>query len=191
MKSGELIERLNVTIIDFVKDRKKLLRQDAHEDSYTDEFIAYLRKHFSDWPYDINHNYNKRVVNNAFVKKQTYFVLAALPPNKVPQDANIEDEKVLKGLLPDIIFHDLESSAHNFLIFEIKKTTNKDAADREMDLLKLSTTTAVDLKYQYGVFVDFSSGDEFNEASPALFKVFHNGEIIHEQIVQMPEPPNP
>jgi hypothetical protein len=48
---------------------------------------------------------------------------------------------------------------------------NKSKSDRIFDHLKLEVMTSTDLKYEWGVFIDFTSGEEFNEEEPYKFNM--------------------
>jgi len=183
MMAKEMTDRLKNALTVFTTKCEVLLRQDPHEDAITDEFKTFLKSEFKEWEYSISHNYDKRIVNNELVKKQTQFLIERLP--KLPANIDPNSPTIIKEILPDLIFHDLESSDHNFMIIEIKKTTNKKKADREMDLLKLEVTTSFDLRYDYGVFIDFATGDEYSKVNPVSFKLFANGKIIHEEKVEL------
>ncbi|MBS1509384.1 MAG: hypothetical protein JST86_00970 [Bacteroidetes bacterium] len=181
MEPKILIERLCGSIADFTASNPKILIQDAHEDAISVELIGYFKKHFPDFPYDINFNYDKRVVNNILVKKRTMFFLDELPASKIPKGIDLNDPLVMKEILPDIIFHDLNSQDHNFLIVEVKKSTNKNQDDRAMDILKLEAATSCDLNYEFGAFIDFQTGDDYSEEAPYKIKIYSDGEIIYEQ----------
>ena len=181
MNLEELSGRLKGALTEFIDKRFKLLMQDVHEDAISDEFIHYLRRHFDNFPYSINHNYDKRVVNDTIVKKKTAFLLAELPEHKIPKGADLNQENILKEILPDIIFHDIESPNHNLLMVEIKKSTNKNANDRDWDILKLKKATTGDLHYTYSAFIDFTSGTEFNTKFPYKLEIFEAGQLVFEE----------
>lgn len=181
MKLDEFLENLRNALWEFSKDRSAILQQDVHEDAITGEFAQYLKSHFGAFPYSMNHNYNRRFINNHLVRKQVEFLIAELPPSRIPKNTNPADERVLKDILPDIIFHDLHSPDHNFLMLEIKKSTNKDKDDRAMDLLKLKVSTSRYLNYDYGAFIDFKTGNEYDANQPFSMTIFEKGNIIHEE----------
>ncbi|MFT3909728.1 MAG: hypothetical protein QM737_09915 [Ferruginibacter sp.] len=175
MSLDELIMRLGRSISEFCKKKCSLLQEDVHEDNLSVELRDYLKQEFNDWPYSISFNHDKRVLNNAYVKKHTYFFRDELPKSIRDRYADIEDPLVMKEILPDIIFHDENSSKHNFLIIEIKKTTNKDFESRLMDRLKLEAATSCDLNYEFGAFLDFKTGKDYEANNPYLVKLFING----------------
>ena len=102
------------------------------------------------------------------VKKVTSFLRTKLPighgPNSLKNPEMIENE-----ILPDIIFHDRMSPANNFLVIEIKKSTNKNKDDHDYDIAKLEKLTTFDLAYTFGAFIEISTG--FHLASKLSFLI--------------------
>lgn len=177
LRVDELVKRLSNAINEFIETEFELLIQDAHEEAISTALIPYFKNNFPDFPYHIDGQYDKRIVNNRLIKKQTDFLLEQLPKNKLPKHL-IEGQKTIrKDILPDIIFHDRRSPDHNFLVVEIKKSTNKHKDDREFDLLKLKILTTFDLNYNFGAFIDFKAGNDFNVNDPYSFMIFEKGQL--------------
>jgi len=175
-----MIEKLRYAIDSFVEHENELLIQDSHEASITGCLVHYLAKTFNDFEYDIDTQYNKRILDNQIVSKQMEFLIYKLPLHKWPRNWDNNQETMKKELLPDIIFHNRKSSDQNFLVIEVKKTTNKNTADREWDLMKLREMTSRDLHYKYGAFIDFTAGEEYVKQKPYSLIIFENGEIQYE-----------
>lgn len=172
----ELIERLKRALSQFIAKEIELIRQDAHEEAISCAFIPYLREEFKDWPFHIDSQYNKRIVNDELIKKQVKFLLRHLPKSKIPQNVPHDSETVVKSILADVIFHDRESPSHNLLVIEIKKSTNTNRDDRDYDQLKLRVITKYELKYSFGAFVEFSTGKYHDQEKPFSLEVIANGE---------------
>lgn len=173
--------RLQNALNNFVNNESDLLIQDSHEASITGLLVEYLAESFDDFDYDIDTQYNKRILENEIVNKQMEFLITNLPLHKWPKTWDNNQEYTKKELLPDIIFHDRGSGNHNYLVIEVKKSTNKSISDREWDLIKLSEMTSRDLNYEYGAFIEFTTGSEFNNEKPYSLTLFSKGEIIHAE----------
>jgi hypothetical protein len=62
--------------------------------------------------------------------------------------------KIIKSISPDIIVHH-RGTMNNFIVFEIKKSTNRNKPARLYDLVKLITLVqSAEYNYKYGYFVD-------------------------------------
>lgn len=175
MEFDELKQRMSKSIESFLADEADLLKQDAKEESITTQLKKYLEKEFSDWNWNIDHQYDKRIIENEVVQKRTAFARHSLPKKKIPKSIPKDLEVINKLIMPDIIFHDRHSNKHNFLVIEVKLSTNKNKDDRIFDFLKLEVMTSIDLKYEWGIFVDFTSGKEFNPDNPYQMKLVRNG----------------
>jgi hypothetical protein len=176
-----MVDQLKLALKNFVDHESELLIQDAHEGSITGLLIEYLAESFDDFDYSIDTQYNKRILDNELINKEADFLISTLPLDKWPKTWEKNQEYIKKEILPDIIFHDRQSSNHNYLIIEIKKSTNKNKLDREWDLTKLSQMTMSGLNYKYGVFIDFKTGAEYDSNNPYNLTIFENGNIVlHE-----------
>lgn len=161
----------------FISEQFELLIQDAHEGAITGLMIEYLAEAFDDYEFSIDTQYNKKILDNQLIKKEAEFLIDSLPLKKWPKTWDKDQEFVKREILPDIIFHDRSSSNHNFLIIEVKKSTNKSISEREWDLLKLSAMTAGGLNYEYGLFVDFKTGKDFQDSSPYDIMIYEKGKV--------------
>jgi hypothetical protein len=175
MEYHELEERMRNAIQAFIEKDVDLLRQDAKEEAITTQLKYHLENEFKDWKWHIDHQYDRRVIESQVVQKRTNFVRNSLPKDKIPKGNPPELEIINKQILPDIIFHDRNSNQHNFIVIEVKLSTNKRKVERDFDILKLEVMTSIDLKYEWGIFIDFSSGDEFNPENPYLIRFVSKG----------------
>jgi hypothetical protein len=171
----ELNERVTKSIESFLEIEAELLIQDAKEESITTQLKKYLENEFKDWSWKIDHQYDKRIIENQVVQKRTLFARDSLPKDKIPKSISQDLKIINKKIMPDIIFHDRHSDKHNFLVIEVKLSTNKNKDDRIFDSLKLAVMTSVDLRYEWGIFIDFTSGNEFNPENPYQMKFVRNG----------------
>lgn len=173
----ELINRLKNALQQFLLNEKALLIQDAHEETISTSLISHLKQEFSDFQYAIDGQYDKRIINSELYRKHIDVLVDRLPKSKIPKNL-LEGQKIIKKkILPDIIFHDRDSSNHNFLVIELKKSQNKNKDERRFDLIKLEEMTSGDLHYSYGVFIDFFTGDEFRDDKPYTLIVIKNGKL--------------
>lgn len=154
---------------EFVISQRVLLEQDSREESISSALIPCLKKHFDFWTLNIDHQYDKRILDSEAVKKTTSFLRNELPSKRIPKSQS-ENERIKKEILPDIIFHDRISSENNFLVIEIKKSTNTNAADRTYDITKLEKLTTSDLGYIFGAFVDIATGSDIGSRQPFMIK---------------------
>ncbi len=175
MEFDELKQTMSKSIKSFLADEADLLKQDAKEESITTQLKKYLEKEFTDWDWKIDHQYDKRIIDNKVVQKRTEFARDSLPKDKIPKTIPPNSQIINKLIVPDIIFHDRQSNKHNFLVIEVKLSTNKNRDERDFDFLKLEVMTSIGLKYQWGIFVDFTSGKEFNPENPFQMKFVRNG----------------
>ena len=178
MELDELKHRIKIVMDRFVESCTDLLIQDVNEASITTELKAFFEEEFADWNWDINHQYDKRIIENEVVQKRIDFTRKSLPESKIPKSIPSDIENINKLIIPDIIFHDKHSQDHNFLIIEVKLSTNKKNDERIFDMLKLEVTTSMELEYEWGIFIDFSSGKEFDPDKPYQIQYVNNGVLI-------------
>lgn len=176
MERNELVRKLKEIFSGFVHEQITLITQNADEEAISTALVAYMIREFP-WDYDINGQYAHRWNNRELIRKKVEFLVDWLPENKRPTEEPVP-EKIIRKLVPDVILHDLDSDLHNFLAIEIKKSTNKDKQEREWDRAKLKALTA-NMRYSYGVFVDFTTGTEFNRECPFRFEIYVDGALVH------------
>ena len=175
MELDDLKRRIIKSINNFLAEDAELLKQNAKEEAITTHLTKYLRDEFADWDWNIDHQYDKRIIENDVVQKRTMFARSSIPNSKLPKTIPAESEMIDKFILPDIIFHDRCSNEHNFLVIEVKLSMNKKKDDRDFDFLKLQVMTSIDLLYEWGLFLDFTSGREFNSETPFKMRFISNG----------------
>lgn len=176
-----LILRIKTALNKFAVEQDVIIRQDAHEEALTGLLLGYFRNEFSDLDFDIDTQYNKRILENELVNKQAEFLIANLPLKEWPLNWENGQKNIRKEILPDFIFHNRESANHNFLIVELKKSTNKDLADRAWDHLKLKEMTRRELNYDYGLFVDLNTGSDYEMGNFYHLTFYADGEIVYQE----------
>lgn len=111
-----MIEKLRSALNNFVKNESVILTQDAHEGTISGLIVKYLTESFDDFQYDIDTQYNKRILDNILISKQAHFLIHKLPLDKWPKNWDDNQQYINKEILSDIIFHDQQSSNQNYLI---------------------------------------------------------------------------
>jgi hypothetical protein len=142
----ELKSKVNKAINKLFKNDIFLLSANANERSISHKLAEYLQQEFDDWNVDCeynrdNHDDVKRIKNwkNLCIK------------NKLKSD-----DTDAKTVYPDIIIHH-RSSKNNLLVIEIKKSNNSNNPKCDIEKIKMFIK---DLKYQYGLFLNFKVGEE-------------------------------
>lgn len=142
----ELKSKVNKAIDKLLKNDIFLLSVNANERSISHKLAEYLQQAFDDWNVDCeynrdNHNEVKRIKNwrDRCIK------------NKLKSD-----DTDAKTVYPDIIIHH-RNSINNLLVIEIKKSNNSENHDCDVRKIEMFIK---DLKYQYGLFVNFKVGEE-------------------------------
>jgi hypothetical protein len=150
----------------FYKDAM-LLALDVTEECIVHKFAKYLAPHFGDLHVDVEYNgwgdrhpkylwrIEEEVNNRNLARKETY---------------------------PDVIAH-WRRFPVNVLVVEVKKSTNTNAASRDIDHFKLSSFTAPELPngeafhYHVGLFLDILAGDDIGERLLAKATWYVDGKI--------------
>lgn len=182
MEIGELIARLRATMEDFFKNEADLISQNPHEDSLTGHLLGCIMNHFSGLNLNIDTQYNKRILENEVVNKQTQFLIDTLPIKKWPQTWENGQLNINKEILPDIIIHQRINGENNFLAIEIKKVSNVSAQDRTWDDLKLKAMTGGDLNYDFGLFLDINTKVDVTSEDRFSMRIYEKGEVVYQGI---------
>ena len=171
----DLVRRcLSNALNDFVKVEHKLLELDPREEAMSSAMIPHLKSSFSFWTFNIDHNEDKRILQGTVGKKVTSFLRTELPIGHGPNSKK-NPEMIEKEVLPDIIFHGRMSSANNLLVIEVKKSTNKNKDDRNYDIAKLEKLTTFDLAYNFGAFIEISTGFHLASKLPFPIRLIEKG----------------
>lgn len=165
MKLQQIQRRLNIAIEQLRVNDNYLLVNDVNERSITHKLALYLDQTFGK-KYDVDCEYNKNIDSESGRKA----ILS--------KAINSIDENEQKYVYPDIIVHKRGKNTHNLLVIEAKKSTNRTSFDD--DLRKLEGYTrqeeADELKYKYGVFIMFYTGQKQFRKPEIIY--FENGRRI-------------
>ncbi len=166
MDEGEFCERdLEIfdnltTAINILFDQDEwLLTNDLNERSITHKLAEYIQQLYPDYNVDCEYNGN---IKRGHGRK----VIAILKDQLInagflkEREIDNNDEVLERFVYPDIIVHKRGTNTDNYLIIEVKKSTNK--IPSTFDDLKLKAYTGNqygnDLKYEYGFFINFTTG---------------------------------
>jgi hypothetical protein len=125
----------------FLERDNYLLRLDVNERSITSLIARYLAPELPD--YHVDCEYNRDGVNSKRIGH------LGLNPD--------EEDTEARTVFPDIIAHHRGTNEHNYLVVEVKKSTN--SASRNLDRIKLAGFKR-DLGYSNAVFVELLAGGQ-------------------------------
>ena len=136
------IESLVKKAIDrLLDDDGDLLRNDVNERSITHRLACYLQELFSEWNVDCEYNRNHDKTKKLLTYKG--------------KKVGIDDTKGTT-VFPDIIVHK-RMSKENLLVIEVKKTTNTEPNDFDIDKL---TAFKKELHYKHALFLRLKAGTD-------------------------------
>lgn len=151
----------------FEKD-KRLLVDDSNERSITHRLAIYLEQEINDLEpdYEVDVEYNRVTEANgatdSIKKRVSYDELTDSCRGRRIQD----DDTDAQTVFPDIIVHKRESSDHNLLVIELKKTSSTESGDCDKEKI---VRFREDLGYKYGIFLQLRTDGEPEIAECALF----------------------
>ena len=157
MKDLEINDRIEIALSIVLKNDAYLLQKDINERTIAHKLATYLQYTFPE--YHVDCEYNGNVLRDNGKK---YIILLKEGLQRLgqlkPKEEKIDKEIIKRLVYPDIVIHK-RGTPKNLCIIEIKKSTSKSPS--EYDELKLkcytSSTNGNDLKYQLGVFIEFSA----------------------------------
>jgi hypothetical protein len=138
----ELAKTIVVALETFLERDRKLLEIDVQERTISDQLAAYLRPSFPGW--DVDCEYNRKGLEPKTLK---------IPGRKPRKDGT-------NLLLPDIIVHHRTEIFGNFLVIEMKKSTNTESDTEDENKLRAFLTQ---LSYQHGLFVRIGCKEKAGE----------------------------
>ncbi len=140
MVANDVIEKVQSALDRLFERDGDLLRHDVNERTITHKLAQYLENEFPGWDvdceYNRNHNQTKRLM------------MIAHPPAADNTDG--------VSVFPDIIVHH-RMSDKNFLVIEVKKSTNREQPD--FDLAKLQAFIE-ELGYENALFLLLQTGKQ-------------------------------
>ncbi len=140
MDSDSVEEKLRDAIAQLRARDQFLLENDVNERSIAHKLAEYLQIRFPEWHVDCEYNRNHNLVKKL---------------NAEPPDPSASDTQG-RTVYPDIVVH-RRNTDENLLVIEIKKSTNPDNRNYDMEKLRLFIA---ELGYAYGAFIEFEAGTE-------------------------------
>lgn len=131
-------ENIEASITDFIKIDGQLLIDDVNEQTLTHRLASIIQAYFEDWNVDCEYNRDQGTT-----KSLNY----ALYPNGEVNERNV---------VPDIIVHK-SRTAKNLVVIEVKKTTNNEGDDRDIEKLNAFKEQ---LGYTEALFIRFIAGEK-------------------------------
>jgi len=125
----------------------QLLKVNANERAITHKFAEHLSPLFPTWHVDCEYNRDGNDPKSVHWEPR--------------QETSADDEGNERSVYPDIIIHEREAKK-NLLVIEVKKDTNSNPEDVEVDKRKLVAYQR-ELGYAFGLFVLFNTGDNFKK----------------------------
>ncbi|WP_144922328.1 hypothetical protein [Halorubrum salsamenti] len=164
------------TVVNYVEDAletlfeddRPLLVNDSNERSITHRLAIYLEQEIKDLEpdYVVDVEYNRVTEENgatdSIKKRVSYDELTDSCRGRRIQD----DDTDAQTVFPDIIVHERESSDHNLLVIELKKTSSTESGDCDKEKI---VRFREDLCYKYGIFLQLRTDSEPEIAECALF----------------------
>jgi len=136
MPDTNIVQNVNKAIKFLLEKDRNLLENDSSERSITHKLACYLEKYFPEW--DIDCEYNRNLIDT----------------KKLKDTCKNSSEENGSSVFPDIIIHK-RMSTKNYIVIEVKKTTNKEKD--ECDIQKLEAFRK-ELGYRHGLFLRFRTG---------------------------------
>ena len=178
MKDLEIKDRIEIALSIVLKNDAYLLQKNINERTIAHKLATYLQYTFPEYHVDCEYNGNVLRHNE---KKYILLLKEGLQGLGLlkPEEEKIDKEIIERLVYPDIVIHK-RGTPENLCIIEIKKSTSKISSD--YDELKLKCYTSSDnhndLKYQLGVFIEFSA----NVIKPTYtLKCYRRGTEISER----------
>lgn len=138
MTEQEMQSQIQSAISVLLDSDAVLFQNDAAERTITARFAIYIQKEFPDWNVDCEYNRNLDDVK------------------RLKEVCNPSNHKNGSSVYPDIIIHK-RMTEENYLVIEVKKTTNTTSDDCDMQKLEAFRN---ELGYQHGLFIRFKAGAE-------------------------------
>lgn len=153
---------INIAISKLFEKDHHLLSHDLNERTIAHKLAVYLQEEFQEYNVDCEYNRN---VDEASKQKRIYVLESECKRLKKDFIKDIvDDDTEYMGLstFPDIVIHRRGKNTDNYLVIEIKKSTNR--LDRRFDFKKLECYTDKErynnLEYDWGLFIEFETGME-------------------------------
>ena|SRR5690606_2798398 len=159
MDDEKVIGILEDAIKQFQAEDSWLLDNNLSEQSMSHKLAEHIQKHFVEYNYDVDCEYNGDVDNESGRKRISFLLcrLAEIGLLSSPTGP-LEDELIQRAVFPDIIVHKRGNNENNLLVIEVKKSSS--SVPFHFDQLKLQAYTSTEnenhLNYQLGVFLELN-----------------------------------
>ncbi len=138
MTEQEMQSQIQEAINSLLENDAILLQNDTAERTITGRLAIYIQERFPEWNVDCEYNRNMDAVK------------------RLKEICNPTNNKNGSSVFPDIIVHK-RMSEENYIVIEVKKTTNTETDDCDMQKIKAFRE---ELGYKHGLFVRFKAGIE-------------------------------
>ena len=142
MEQSQIKEKINEALQQLRNKDSLLLINDLSERTICHKLAIYIENLFEDW--DVDCEYNKIPTGCK--------ILDLIPRGK----SNSEETRVY----PDIIVHK-RNTDDNFIVIEIKKSTNNKQSEVEFDKTKLNLYKE-QLGYRFAIFINITTGRNYS-----------------------------
>ena len=137
-KIEEALEKLKDK--DFV-----LLKNDLNERTISHRLAIYIEDIFTE--YDVDCEYNKIPEGSKIL-------------DIIPRKGTLDDDTKAVTVYPDIIVHERDTD-NNFMVIEIKKSTNNSRNEIDYDGRKLKAYKSK-LGYEFAIFINIATGEGYS-----------------------------
>ena len=137
-KIEEALEKLKYK--DFV-----LLKNDLNERTISHRLAIYIEDIFTE--YDVDCEYNKIPEGSKIL-------------DMIPRKSSVDDDTKAVTVYPDIIVHKRDTD-NNFMVIEIKKSTNNSNKEIDYDKRKLQEYKS-QLGYKFAIFINIPTGADYS-----------------------------
>jgi hypothetical protein len=134
----DLRKIIQLLLQDFLNKENQLLVNNSGEQAISHRLAVLLESKFTEWDVDCEYNRDQETI------KHLSYAIDQLEPAKE------------RNVVPDIIIHKRMTS-NNLLVIEVKKSTNPETDDRDINKL---IAFKEQLGYEEALFVRFLTGDK-------------------------------
>ena len=170
---AEIIQTLEDSIIDFIKNNKILLDNDLSERNICSELRATIKKHFSDWDVDTEYNrFGKDRKRKLIIRAKERFLEAKRngeTPNSSVSIDELYENPESAPVYPDLIVHERTEEFNNLIVLEVKKSNNPELLSG-WDEWKIEFFRNT-LRYQIGAHLVLNTGRNFDDPNSYIEKL--------------------
>ena len=175
MEKRIILEKIHIALDTLISNDRYLFENDLSERCITHKLAEYLQPLFLGYNVDCEYNRNVSDIKN----EKRINILKDELTKKMKEHLRINNDReqiIEKSVLPDIIIHKRGNGSENLCVFEAKKESCGDILN-QYDEIKLeayaSNKYGNELRYDYGFFIEFKTGQLEQKAE--IIKTFVNG----------------